>query len=384
MKDNQKLIQALMDISDEILIVIDSDFNLQRINQTSGRVLPWEVSKAINQNLLQSFDVAGIESPLNPQHLASVVMSNPLSLKETVVKSQGKSYRINWKLIALPDQLFLLQGKYKQVCDASFDLKNLKENFQTIFDCLPCIVYWKDQNSIYRGVNRTFLNYTGYSHFDEVIGKSDFDLSWKDQASSFVKDDKEVMTSGKPKLNIHDVAHINDGTTLNVLSNKTPLQNGQGKVIGVLGLAINITDLKKYEISLEKSLLSEKSKNSIHEKMLREVSKEILGLGVNFTDIESLKILVTFLKAIVADMPGNVYWKNLRSVYMGCNNNIARISNFSSRKEIIGLTDIDLEKECIGLKERLNDLLKMIKKSYVLNKQEQGKMLFYKLMVQRL
>ena len=43
-------------------------------------------------------------------------------------------------------------------------------------------------------------------------------------------------------------------------------------------------------------------------------------------------------------MPGNVYWKNSKSIYMGCNNNVARISNFPSKEEIVGLTDFDLEK----------------------------------------
>jgi PAS domain S-box-containing protein len=47
------------------------------------------------------------------------------------------------------------------------------------------------------------------------------------------------------------------------------------------------------------------------------------------------------LEYIIAHIPGFVYWKDLNSRYMGCNNNLARISNLKDRSEIVGKTDHD-------------------------------------------
>lgn len=41
-------------------------------------------------------------------------------------------------------------------------------------------------------------------------------------------------------------------------------------------------------------------------------------------------------------MPGNVYWKDSNGVFLGCNNNLAKIHNLESNEAIIGLTDYDM------------------------------------------
>lgn len=59
----------------------------------------------------------------------------------------------------------------------------------------------------------------------------------------------------------------------------------------------------------------------------------------NFDDLES-DFTINF---IVASMPGYVYWKDLNSVYRGCNINLAKISNLESPSDIVGKTDFDFE-----------------------------------------
>lgn len=55
-----------------------------------------------------------------------------------------------------------------------------------------------------------------------------------------------------------------------------------------------------------------------------------------------LKSEIATLKNIIALMPGNVYWKDKRGQYLGCNNNMAKIGGLKSRYEIIGMRAIDL------------------------------------------
>lgn len=51
-----------------------------------------------------------------------------------------------------------------------------------------------------------------------------------------------------------------------------------------------------------------------------------------------------YFENVIACMPGNVYWTDKNSVYLGCNDNVARALGLPSRKDIIGKTNDDLKK----------------------------------------
>lgn len=44
-----------------------------------------------------------------------------------------------------------------------------------------------------------------------------------------------------------------------------------------------------------------------------------------------------FLKTIIDNLPGYVYWKDVDSVYMGCNQNLAKLLGLKSSFDIIGM-----------------------------------------------
>ena len=66
-----------------------------------------------------------------------------------------------------------------------------------IMNNIPQAVFWKDRNLVYLGCNRAFAEDTGFSSPEEVIGKTDFDMPWKEQAELYRADDRLVMESGE-------------------------------------------------------------------------------------------------------------------------------------------------------------------------------------------
>jgi transcriptional regulator with PAS, ATPase and Fis domain len=55
-----------------------------------------------------------------------------------------------------------------------------------------------------------------------------------------------------------------------------------------------------------------------------------------------------FLKNITEALPQYVFWKDLKSVYLGCNKNYANFLELHSPEEIVGKTDHDLNCPAIG------------------------------------
>ncbi len=124
--------------------------------------------------------------------------------------------------------------------------------FQTVLDSLPLFIFWKDRNCIYLGCNQAFADAAGLSGPEDIIGKSDRELIWADQADHFQGDDRFVMDNDRAKLNIVEEQIQPDGMHW-VETNKIPIKNKKGEVIGVLGSFHDITDkVKLQEERIEK------------------------------------------------------------------------------------------------------------------------------------
>ena len=59
-----------------------------------------------------------------------------------------------------------------------------------VLNQIPQRVFWKDRDLIYRGCNRAFAADMGFREPGEVIGRTDFDATWKDVAALYRADDR--------------------------------------------------------------------------------------------------------------------------------------------------------------------------------------------------
>lgn len=132
-------------------------------------------------------------------------------------------------------------------------LSNSQHMLQTVLDSIPAAVFWKDLDSIYLGGNRAWLPMTGLNSLEEVAGKSDYDLPWSEEkADSFREGDRRVMESGVPEYGMIE-SHIRpDGVQAWGKTNKVPLRDAEGTIVGVLGTYEDITERKRAEAKQKK------------------------------------------------------------------------------------------------------------------------------------
>ena len=114
-------------------------------------------------------------------------------------------------------------------------------------------IFWKDTQSRYLGCNNVFATDAGMNCPEDLIGKSDFDMGWKDQAESYRADDQEVMRNKTEKLNIIEPQTTPDGRQIWLQTSKVPLFDATNKVIGVLGIYQDISNRKQLEHELEQA-----------------------------------------------------------------------------------------------------------------------------------
>ena len=123
-------------------------------------------------------------------------------------------------------------------------------------DHSPAVMFLKDREGRYRLVNEQFLQRFGLRR-DQVIGRTDLELFPRDQALRFAANDAEVLSRGVP-LQFEESARYIEGERINVVA-KFPLPDASGAVIGVGGIATDITERKRTEQALreQRTLLAE-------------------------------------------------------------------------------------------------------------------------------
>jgi PAS domain S-box-containing protein len=124
---------------------------------------------------------------------------------------------------------------------------------QTIINTAPVRVFWKDNDLRYLGCNFAFARDAGVKFPDDLIGKDDFELGWKEQTESYRADDLRVIESGIPKLSYDETQTTPDGHRIWISTSKVPLRNEANETIGVLGVYDDITSRKRVEDALKGS-----------------------------------------------------------------------------------------------------------------------------------
>ena len=108
--------------------------------------------------------------------------------------------------------------------------------FYQLFDVMPDVSFFaKDRQFRLMCASRRFIERFGLRDEAQVIGRDDFELFPPRIAESFRRDDEEVLRTGEPKLNIVELFFTEQGVPDWFITNKLPLRDRQGRVIGVMG-----------------------------------------------------------------------------------------------------------------------------------------------------
>jgi PAS domain S-box-containing protein len=147
-----------------------------------------------------------------------------------------------------------LSRSNRELRDTLLQLEQSRDMLQLIIESIPVRVFWKDKQLRYLGCNTLFARDAGFSHPRDLLGKDDFAMGWRGEAEIYRGDDRRVIESRQPKMNIIEPQTTPKGAKVWLRTSKVPLQVPNGDVIGVLGVYEDITERKKDEEKLRAAL----------------------------------------------------------------------------------------------------------------------------------
>jgi two-component system aerobic respiration control sensor histidine kinase ArcB len=162
-------------------------------------------------------------------------------------------------------------------------LKEEQLNFENEFNALtieniiakmPGHVYWKDTNGIYLGCNDKQVHSLGLHDTSEIIGKIDYDLPWgKKAAKKIIEHDQKIINTGIAKI-VEEPVTIQKKDYV-FLSHKSPLKDKTGRILGMVGVSIDITRQKELESNLYNQTQELQEALTEKQRFLNNLSHEI-------------------------------------------------------------------------------------------------------------
>ena len=144
---------------------------------------------------------------------------------------------------------------------------------QILIDAIPAPIFYKDADGIYSGCNRAFEAFLGKRR-KEIVGHSVYGVSPGPQARIYHEKDLELMHQRGQQVYESSVVYA-DGTLHDVIFNKAAYELEDGRLGGLIGVILDITERK----DLERELLRSKERAEFYSRsktqFLTNMSHEI-------------------------------------------------------------------------------------------------------------
>ncbi len=228
----------------------------------------------------------------HPEHMdipVREVMQAPvltISIDSSVSEAAESMVAAQVRHLAVVDENGLMAGLISEhdltniLAMGLVDSKQLAEGafLHTLVSTLPDLVWLKDVNGFYLACNPRFENFFGAKEQD-IIGKTDYDFVDKQAADAFRQDDRIAMKRNRSMV-IEEWVTFADGHIELLETIKTPMRDSAGKLIGVLGIARDITERKKAESEIRIAAAAFESLEGI---IVTDAKGEILRVNSAFT-----------------------------------------------------------------------------------------------------
>jgi PAS domain S-box-containing protein len=183
------------------------------------------------------------------------------------------------------------------------ELKRERDLWQTLLDNSPDSIYFKDTQSRFVKCSKAQARQFGMKSPDDMVGKTDFDFYPEAQARSRFEDEKEIIRTGRPIIAKEEWEERKSGQIIWKSSTKMPWLDGDGKIIGIMGISRDITERKQVEADLKRE---------------RDLWRSLLD-----------------------NSPDKIYFKDTQSRFVKCSQAMTDQFGVESPDELAGKTDFD-------------------------------------------
>jgi diguanylate cyclase (GGDEF)-like protein/PAS domain S-box-containing protein len=233
---------------------LDTEWRITNANAQAIQQLASTRSKLVGASMLDFVakeDVQRVEAQLN-----DAMSGESARYDSTLVTDKGKHIEVSMVLIPVTSggQVSGMLGIADNITErrqSEWRLQESRQMLQLVIDNIPQRVFWKDTELYFMGCNKAFCEDAGLNDPQQIVGKTDSDFAWGEEAEAYRQDDLRTIQSGIAKIHYEEAQHRRDGQVGWLRTSKIPLADAQGRAVGVLGMYEDITERKRLEQRLQ-------------------------------------------------------------------------------------------------------------------------------------
>lgn len=168
---------------------------------------------------------------------------------------------------------------------------------KTVIDNIPSIIFYKDKDLRYMGINKACEKFYNEKGIYEILGKNDLEFPFEGDFSEVCnKHDHIVLNTKKPLYVEEKVFFPQENMFKTFQTIKTPMLNEANEVIGLVGVVTDVTEYKTNEekltyLSYVDSLTSLYNRLYFDKKIEEHIKEEAFPIGIIFGDVNGLKLV---------------------------------------------------------------------------------------------
>jgi diguanylate cyclase (GGDEF)-like protein/PAS domain S-box-containing protein len=236
------------------VFALDTQWRITNANSQAIQQLATARSRLLGTSVLKIVageDVPGVETLLQDA-LSGVSARHDC----TLVTDEGKRIEVSIVLIPVTtggkvSGMLGIADNITERRQSEWRLQESRQMLQLVIDNIPQRVFWKDTELYFLGCNKAFCEDARLDDPQQIVGKTDSDFDWKEEAEAYRQDDLSTIQSGIARIHYEEAQHRQDGEVSWLRTSKIPLTDAQGSTVGVLGMYEDITERKRLEQRLE-------------------------------------------------------------------------------------------------------------------------------------
>ncbi len=172
---------------------------------------------------------------------------------------------------------------------------------ETLINTIPNPLFWKDVNGRYLGCNQAFEDLVALPK-ERIIGGTVYDVLPSEVAERYAAQDRDIFARPGAQV-IQALIHDPKGAERNAVIHKASFADTRGAVAGLIGVMLDITELKQIESSLRQA-------NELQQKLLSTAATGIFRVDSQgmVTDVnEEFCFITGFSKEEVEGRPCHLF-----------------------------------------------------------------------------
>ncbi|NOS81181.1 MAG: PAS domain S-box protein [Nitrospira sp.] len=254
LQQSEERYRALYDETPTMYFTLTLDGTVLSVNRFGAEQLGYDAVELVGRSVLLVFHEADKEA-------AAAKLSECLTMSERTSRWEFRKVRKDGQVMWVRETVRLGRSSTGETillvsCEDITDLKRVEvavresqQRLQAIMEGTSDAVFMKDVQGRYLLFNRAAGCFVGKNP-EDVIGRDDTFIFPHDEAQGVMERDRGVMAGGLT-LTYEDLVTTADGQYRTFMSTKGPLFGPDGAVIGLFGIARDITERKRAEEAIK-------------------------------------------------------------------------------------------------------------------------------------